>query len=106
MVDPHVLLSLSLNKALFFVGWGDPIQFQQGRAGISSPNSKPESEVVDCLLKMDPRVECMGNSMKLQIQYTDSTPGSLFFVDRGTFNLLGRKTLSIQMIIIYIVRNT
>ncbi|XP_037314093.2 proline-rich protein 36-like [Pungitius pungitius] len=66
------------------MGWGEPILLQERGDGVSRPTSKPEREVVDRLLKMDPRVECMGDSMKLQIQYTDSTPGSLIFVDRGS----------------------
>ncbi|XP_037644368.1 uncharacterized protein LOC119499192 [Sebastes umbrosus] len=32
---------------------------------------------------MDPKVECTGDSMKLQVQDAASTLGSLFFVDRG-----------------------
>ena len=39
------------------------------------------------ILKMEPKVECTGDSMKLQVQDAASTPGSLFFVDRGTFSL-------------------
>ncbi|XP_051257956.1 uncharacterized protein LOC127364437 isoform X2 [Dicentrarchus labrax] len=33
---------------------------------------------------MEPKVECTGNSMKLQVQNAASTPGSLLFVDRGS----------------------
>lgn len=32
---------------------------------------------------MEPKVECTGDSMKLHVQDSASTPGSLFFVDRG-----------------------
>lgn len=39
------------------------------------------------LLKMEPKVECTGDSMKLQVQDAASTPGSLFFVDRGEFSV-------------------
>ncbi|GLD51258.1 protein piccolo-like protein [Lates japonicus] len=33
---------------------------------------------------MEPKVECTEDSMKLQVQDAASTPGSLFFVDRGS----------------------
>ncbi|XP_030607397.1 titin-like [Archocentrus centrarchus] len=36
------------------------------------------------LLKMEPKVECTLDSMKLQIHDAASTPGSLLFVDRGS----------------------
>ncbi|XP_019733264.1 uncharacterized protein LOC109520470 [Hippocampus comes] len=36
------------------------------------------------LIKMDPKVECTTDSMKLQVQDVASTPGSLIWVDRGS----------------------
>ncbi|XP_031711040.1 ras-associated and pleckstrin homology domains-containing protein 1-like [Anarrhichthys ocellatus] len=66
------------------MGWGEAMQLKGRGDGFSRPNLKPESAAVDRLLKMDPRVECTGDSMKLRVQYGDSTPGSLFFVDRGS----------------------
>ncbi|XP_040911108.1 protein piccolo-like [Toxotes jaculatrix] len=44
----------------------------------------PDDATVERLLKMEPKVECTGDSMKLQVQDAASTPGSLFFVDRGS----------------------
>ncbi|CAK6952220.1 titin-like isoform X3 [Scomber scombrus] len=46
--------------------------------------SKVDNTAVEHLLKMEPKVECTGDSMKLQVQDAGSTPGSLFFVDRGS----------------------
>ncbi|KAK5919018.1 hypothetical protein CgunFtcFv8_022949 [Champsocephalus gunnari] len=46
--------------------------------------SKQNSEAVERLLKMEPKVECTVNSMRLEVQDAASTPGSLFFVDRGS----------------------
>uniref|UniRef100_A0A4W5QR30 Uncharacterized protein n=1 Tax=Hucho hucho TaxID=62062 RepID=A0A4W5QR30_9TELE len=45
--------------------------------------ASPSSPVVESLLQMEPSVECVGDSMKLKVHDTASTPGSLFFVDRG-----------------------
>lgn len=45
----------------------------------------PDSTAVERLLKMEPKVECTGDSMQLQVSNAASTPGSLFFVDRGKF---------------------
>ncbi|KAM9427581.1 uncharacterized protein ACWYII_019099 [Salvelinus alpinus] len=45
--------------------------------------ASPSSPVVESLLRMEPSVECVGDSMKLKVHDTGSTPGSLFFVDRG-----------------------
>ncbi|KAI4809806.1 hypothetical protein KUCAC02_018670 [Chaenocephalus aceratus] len=46
--------------------------------------SKQNREAVERLLKMEPKVECTVNSMRLEVQDAASTPGSLFFVDRGS----------------------
>lgn len=40
------------------------------------------------LIKMDPKVECTTDSMKLQVQDVASTPGSPIWVDRGMFSAL------------------
>lgn len=52
-------------------------------------SSKTDNYAVERLLKMEPKVECTGDSMKLQVQNAASTPGSLFLVDRGMFFLCG-----------------
>ncbi|XP_063742890.1 adhesive plaque matrix protein-like [Eleginops maclovinus] len=57
------------------MGWGE---------GYSKPNAERDSVAVDRLLKLEPKVECTGNSMRLEVQDAASTPGSLFFVDRGS----------------------
>ncbi|XP_078120595.1 uncharacterized protein LOC144526807 [Sander vitreus] len=44
----------------------------------------PDNAAVEQLLLMDPKVECTEDSMKLRVQNAASTPGSLFFVDRGS----------------------
>ncbi|XP_034469951.1 histone-lysine N-methyltransferase 2D-like [Hippoglossus hippoglossus] len=64
------------------IGWAEPKQAKGQGDDSSSP--KPGEAVVDQLLKLEPKVECTGDSMKLQIQGAASTPGSLFFVDRGS----------------------
>ncbi|XP_034411727.1 protein piccolo-like [Cyclopterus lumpus] len=66
------------------MGWSEPMHLQGWGDGFSKPNLKPESAAIDRLLKMDPKVECTGDSMTLQVQDSTSSPGSLFFVDRGS----------------------
>ena len=66
-------------------GWAQ-LKRPQGQVDGSS-ESKPENAAVKRLLKMESKVECTGDSMKLEVQDAASTPGSLFFVDRGTFSL-------------------
>ncbi|XP_030016488.1 proline-rich extensin-like protein EPR1 [Sphaeramia orbicularis] len=46
--------------------------------------SNLDNTAVERLLKMDPTVECTGDSMRLQVQIADSKPGALFSVDRGS----------------------
>ncbi|XP_057713654.1 nascent polypeptide-associated complex subunit alpha, muscle-specific form-like [Corythoichthys intestinalis] len=48
------------------------------------PFSKSGQTVTDQLIKMDPKVECTADSMKL----VASAPGSLIFVDRGSLSPL------------------
>ncbi|XP_061694169.1 adhesive plaque matrix protein-like [Syngnathoides biaculeatus] len=50
--------------------------------------SKDDKVLTDQLIKMDPKVECRANSMKLQVQDFASTPGSLILVDRGNLSPL------------------
>ncbi|XP_049602515.1 uncharacterized protein C6orf132 homolog [Syngnathus scovelli] len=45
--------------------------------------SEAGTAVTDQLIKMDPKVECTTDSMKLQVQDISSAPGSLILVDRG-----------------------
>ncbi|XP_049453901.1 uncharacterized protein LOC125901924 isoform X2 [Epinephelus fuscoguttatus] len=66
------------------MGWGEPKQPKGQVSGVSRPNSETYSAVVERLLRMEPKVECTGDSMKLQVQDAASTCGSLFFVDRGS----------------------
>ncbi|XP_034743300.1 tyrosine-protein phosphatase non-receptor type 23-like [Etheostoma cragini] len=61
------------------MGWEDPKQLQRQSDGFS----KPDTAAMEQLLLMDPKVECTGDSMKLQVQSAASIPGSLF-VDRGS----------------------
>ncbi|XP_032388297.1 bromodomain-containing protein 4-like [Etheostoma spectabile] len=61
------------------MGWEDPKQLQRQSDGFS----KPDNAAMEQLLLMDPKVECTGDSMKLQVQNAASTPGALF-VDRGS----------------------
>ena len=64
--------------------------------------SKQNREAVERLLKMEPKVECTGSSMRLEVQDAASTPGCLFFVDRGMFNLWNDAYTAIT----YTVHNT
>ncbi|XP_036940132.1 uncharacterized protein LOC119011266 isoform X1 [Acanthopagrus latus] len=64
------------------MGWAQ-LKRPQGQVDGSS-ESKPEDAAVKRLLKMESKVECTGDSMKLEVQDAASTPGSLFFVDRGS----------------------
>ncbi|KAL7387284.1 hypothetical protein ABVT39_021378 [Epinephelus coioides] len=66
------------------MGWGEPKQPKGQVSGVSRPHSETDSAVVERLLRMEPQVECTGDSMKLQVQDAASTCGSLFFVDRGS----------------------
>ncbi|KAJ8011234.1 hypothetical protein DPEC_G00056040 [Dallia pectoralis] len=52
--------------------------------GEDNGSASSNSAAVERLLKMEPRVECVGDSMNLKVHDTGSTPGSLFFVNRGT----------------------
>uniref|UniRef100_A0A3Q3EX87 Pollen-specific leucine-rich repeat extensin-like protein 1 n=1 Tax=Labrus bergylta TaxID=56723 RepID=A0A3Q3EX87_9LABR len=64
------------------MGWGESKQ-PDGRDHDLS-RQRRDYAAVKHLLQMDPKVECTGNSMKLQVQDAASTPGSLLFVDRGS----------------------
>lgn len=59
-------------------GWGYPKYSQEGYG-----TAKANDETVERILKMEPKVECTGESMKLNAQ--DSTQGTLLFVDRGKY---------------------
>lgn len=72
-----------LFNALFLKGWGHPRQPEGQGDGLSK--LKPNDAAVERILKMEPKVECTGDSMKLHVQDSASTPGSLFFVDRGKY---------------------
>lgn len=72
-----------LFDAFLLKGWGHPRQPERQVDGLSK--LKPNDAAVERILKMEPKVECTGDSMKLHVQDSDSTPGSLFFVDRGEY---------------------
>ncbi|XP_061925555.1 trithorax group protein osa-like [Entelurus aequoreus] len=65
------------------MGWDVSMQ-SSGPAGFF----RPDQRNVRQLLQMDPKVECTADSMKLQVQDTPSTPGSLILVDRGSLSPL------------------
>ncbi|XP_061746554.1 histone-lysine N-methyltransferase 2D-like [Nerophis ophidion] len=65
------------------VGWDMSVQ-PSGPAGFF----RPDQRNVKQLLQMDPKVECTADSMKLQVQHTISSPGSLILVDRGSLSPL------------------
>lgn len=71
---------MNLQRNLCLKAWGQPKQPKEN--GPTADNA-----AVERLLKMEPKVECTGDSMKLQVQDAASTPGSLFFVDRGEFSV-------------------
>ncbi|XP_018532764.1 MAGE-like protein 2 isoform X2 [Lates calcarifer] len=64
------------------MGWTEPKQPKGQGESFLRPRS--DDAAVERLLKMEPKVECTEDSMKLQVQDATSTPGSLFFVDRGS----------------------
>ncbi|XP_028987907.1 uncharacterized protein LOC114844593 [Betta splendens] len=57
--------------------WEPPAEWAAG------PRPSPDSRAVEQLLKLEPEVECTGDSMHLNVRNPGSTPGSLFLVDRG-----------------------
>ncbi|KAM7401042.1 hypothetical protein PAMA_005305 [Pampus argenteus] len=61
------------------MGWGVSLQPKGQGDGFSIM----DNSAVERLLKMEPNVECTGDSMKLEVRDAASTSGSLFFVDRG-----------------------
>ncbi|XP_060900159.1 uncharacterized protein LOC132978843 [Labrus mixtus] len=64
------------------MGWGESKQPDGRDHGLS--RQRRDYAAVKHLLQMEPKVECTGNSMKLQVLDAASTPGSLLFVDRGS----------------------
>lgn len=52
-----------------------------GGAGFSE--QRPSDVHMEQLLKMNPKVECSADSMKLEVQNSAATPGSSFLIDRG-----------------------
>lgn len=51
--------------------------------GAGFSEQRPSDATVEQILKMEPRVECSADSMKLKVQNSAATPGSLFLIDRG-----------------------
>ncbi|XP_041848161.1 uncharacterized protein LOC121644337 isoform X2 [Melanotaenia boesemani] len=70
------------------MGW-----WQNKELGGQDDGSKPDIAAVQRVLKLDPKVECTGNSMKLLVQDAASTPASLLFVDRGHLSPLSLSKL-------------
>ncbi|XP_044075957.1 protein piccolo-like isoform X2 [Siniperca chuatsi] len=64
------------------MGWGE--SKQPGGQGDGFSRLKSDNAGVQRLLKMEPKVECTGDSMTLQVKDATSTTGSLIFVDRGS----------------------
>uniref|UniRef100_A0A3B4U4P5 Uncharacterized protein n=1 Tax=Seriola dumerili TaxID=41447 RepID=A0A3B4U4P5_SERDU len=64
------------------MGWVEPKHLKGQGEGFSM--LRPDAAAVERLLKMEPKVECTVDSMKLQVQDVASTQGSLLFVDRGS----------------------
>ncbi|XP_074545427.1 uncharacterized protein LOC141804719 [Halichoeres trimaculatus] len=64
------------------MGWEGSTQ-HKGQINSFS-EQKQDNSAVEQLLKMEPKVECTKDSMKLQVQDAASYPGSLLFVDRGS----------------------
>ncbi|XP_042285497.1 titin-like isoform X2 [Thunnus maccoyii] len=62
------------------MGW----EMSRQPKGQGDGSSKADNSAVERLLKMEPKVECTGDSMKLKVQDAASTSGSLFLVDRGS----------------------
>lgn len=51
--------------------------------GAGFSEQRPRDATMERILKMEPRVECSADSMKLKVQNYAATPGSLFLIDRG-----------------------
>lgn len=56
---------------------------QTPKVGAGFSEQRQDDASVERILKMQPKVECSAHSMKLEVQNSDSTPGSLFLIDRG-----------------------
>lgn len=74
----HVHIYSDIYFCIMSKGWGYPKYLQEGYG-----SAKANDETVERILKMEPKVECTGESMKLNVQ--DSTQGTLLFVDRGKY---------------------
>lgn len=74
----HVYIYSDIYLCLISKGWGYSMYSQEGYG-----SAKANDENVERILKMEPKVECTGESMKLNIQ--DSTQGTQLFVDRGKY---------------------
>ncbi|XP_056912809.1 proline-rich protein 36-like [Takifugu flavidus] len=45
---------------------------------------RPNDVTMEQIMKMEPKVECLAGSMKLEVQNSPATSGSLFLIDRGS----------------------
>lgn len=74
----HVYIYSDIYLCIISKGWGYPTDSQEYYG-----SAKANDETVERILKMEPKVECTRESMKLNVQ--DSTQGTLLFVDRGKY---------------------
>lgn len=56
---------------------------QTPEVGAGFSEQRQDDPSVERILKMQPKVECSAHSMKLEVQNSDSAPGSLFLINRG-----------------------
>lgn len=59
---------------------------QPPEEGAEFSEQRPSDVTVERILKMEPKVECSANSMRLKVQNYAATPGSLFLIDRGNYS--------------------
>lgn len=56
---------------------------QPPQEGAGFSQQRPND--VEQILKMEPKVECSAGSMKLEVQNSAGTSGSVFLIDRGIY---------------------
>lgn len=56
---------------------------QPPEEGAGFSQQRPSDVTMEQIWKMEPKVECSADSMKLQVQNSAAAPGSLFLIDRG-----------------------
>lgn len=58
---------------------------QPPERGPEFSQQRPNDVTMEQILKMEPSVECSPGSMKLEVQNSPATSGSLFLIDRGMY---------------------